>query len=76
VTNGYAVPVRIRLNGQATTPVLAARGEAVLDGRHYIGGGGVRVTVLDPEGRELFDAVLVPPGDSAFRREARIEVGR
>jgi hypothetical protein len=75
VINRFAQPIRVRLNGADTNPLIPARGEAVLDGKFYIGGRGVRVTVLTAQGRLLKkeDAIDVP-GDSQFRRFAVVEV--
>ena len=74
VINRFGQPVRIRLNGTDTAPLVPARSEAILDGKFYIG-GGVSVTVLTAQGRILKkEQVSDVPGDSAFRRFAVVEV--
>lgn len=73
VINHFAQPVRIRLDNKDTTPVVPANGEAVLDGKFYVG-GGIRVTVATIKGVVLAEDTIDPPGDSMFRREAVVEV--
>jgi hypothetical protein len=73
VVNHFAQPVRIRLDNKDTTPVVPANGEALLEGKFYVG-GGIRVTVTTIKSVVLAEDIIDPPGDSMFRREAVIEV--
>jgi len=76
VVSHFGQPVHIRLGlGRSFTDVtLPARGATFLKGRHYIGGGGVRVVVRSVQGRILKQGIVNVPGDSAFRRIALVEV--
>gem|GEM_PF-4244790 len=76
IVSRFGQPVRVRLNGKDTSPLVPARSETVLDGTFYLGSRGVRLTILSADGRVLREeSVIQIPGDSAFRAMAVIEVG-
>lgn len=76
IVNHFGQPVRVRLADEFTSPIVPPQGEVVLDGRYYIGGGGIYVTILNAQGRILKDRVAVDiPGDSMFRSIAVVTVG-
>jgi hypothetical protein len=73
VINRFDQPIRVRLGINKASPIIPARSEVIFEGKHYIG-GRVRVMILSTAGKTLWEGVIDPTGDSAFRSIAIIEV--